>query len=191
MKSKGSVANPQGPLLVLASPVIERLVADVGDANVSIVLQDGDGRVMTRHVVDPFPRLAVGTVRAPIINPRTGARIGSITLSHHASPSSPLLRAVARGAAREIGHRLHARETHTSRADRPMLGWGALTETERLVAELLASGLRNRDVADRLFMSRFTVDAHVRHIYQKLEIRSRAELSRIVTASRANPLGVG
>jgi len=29
MKSKGSVANPQGPLLVVASPVIERLVADV------------------------------------------------------------------------------------------------------------------------------------------------------------------
>ena len=51
-----------------------------------------------------------------------------------------------------------------------------LTESERRVAELAAGGLTNREVAARLFMSPKTVDANLRRIYDKLGIRSRAEL---------------
>jgi DNA-binding CsgD family transcriptional regulator len=53
-----------------------------------------------------------------------------------------------------------------------------LTPTERRVAELAASGLRNRDVAEELGISDKTVEAHLAHVYQKLGIRSRAELGR-------------
>jgi DNA-binding CsgD family transcriptional regulator len=67
-----------------------------------------------------------------------------------------------------------------SRKDRPALGWGALTESERGVADLVACGMTNRQVGERLFVSPHTVDAHLRHIFNKLGIRSRVELARIV-----------
>jgi DNA-binding NarL/FixJ family response regulator len=51
-----------------------------------------------------------------------------------------------------------------------------LTETERLVAQLAASGLSNREVADRTFLAVKTVEANLARIYRKLGIRSRAEL---------------
>ena len=53
---------------------------------------------------------------------------------------------------------------------------GELTESERRVAELAASGLTNREVAARLFMSPKTVEANVARAYRKLGIHSRAEL---------------
>jgi DNA-binding CsgD family transcriptional regulator len=51
-----------------------------------------------------------------------------------------------------------------------------LTEGERRVAELAASGLTNRQVATRLFLSPKTVDANLGRVYRKLGIHSRAEL---------------
>ena len=51
-----------------------------------------------------------------------------------------------------------------------------LTETERLVAQLAAAGLSNRDVADRTFLAVKTVEANLARVYRKLGIRSRAEL---------------
>ena len=48
---------------------------------------------------------------------------------------------------------------------------------EREIAELVASGLSNREIATRLFISKRTVDAHVEHIFSKLEISSRVQLT--------------
>jgi predicted ATPase/DNA-binding CsgD family transcriptional regulator len=52
-----------------------------------------------------------------------------------------------------------------------------LTKREREIAELVASGLSNRQIATRLFISKRTVDAHVEHIFSKLEISSRVQLT--------------
>jgi predicted ATPase/DNA-binding NarL/FixJ family response regulator len=52
-----------------------------------------------------------------------------------------------------------------------------LTRREREIAELVASGLSNREIAGRLFISKRTVDAHVEHIFGKLEISSRVQLT--------------
>ena len=41
----------------------------------------------------------------------------------------------------------------------------------------MASGLSNREIASRLFISKRTVDAHVEHIFAKLEISSRVKLT--------------
>lgn len=51
-----------------------------------------------------------------------------------------------------------------------------LTENERRVAELAASGLTNREVAAALYMSPKTVEANLSRVYRKLAIASRAEL---------------
>jgi DNA-binding CsgD family transcriptional regulator len=65
---------------------------------------------------------------------------------------------------------------------RPPYGWASLTDTELATAELVAQGSTNREIAQQLFMSRHTVDAHLRHIFRKLDINSRIELARILAA---------
>ncbi len=50
-----------------------------------------------------------------------------------------------------------------------------LSSREREVLALLAEGLRNREIAERLVVSEPTVKTHVRHILEKLRIRNRAE----------------
>jgi non-specific serine/threonine protein kinase len=52
-----------------------------------------------------------------------------------------------------------------------------LTRREREIAVLVASGLSNRVIGLRLFISKRTVDAHVDHIFGKLEISSRIQLT--------------
>jgi predicted ATPase/DNA-binding CsgD family transcriptional regulator len=52
-----------------------------------------------------------------------------------------------------------------------------LTKREREIADLVASGMSNREIATQLFISKRTVDAHVEHIFSKLEISSRVQLT--------------
>jgi DNA-binding CsgD family transcriptional regulator len=52
-----------------------------------------------------------------------------------------------------------------------------LTPAEQRVAELVAAGLTNREVASRLFLSAKTVDSNLQRIYRKLGVRSRTELA--------------
>jgi DNA-binding CsgD family transcriptional regulator len=56
-------------------------------------------------------------------------------------------------------------------------GRDQLTPTERHIAELAGSGLRNHEIATQLFLSRKTVEANLSRVYGKLGIRSRAELA--------------
>jgi DNA-binding CsgD family transcriptional regulator/tetratricopeptide (TPR) repeat protein len=56
-----------------------------------------------------------------------------------------------------------------------------LTAAERLVAERVAQGLTSRAIAEELFVSPRTVDAHLTHIYRKLDINTRARLAGLVT----------
>jgi DNA-binding CsgD family transcriptional regulator len=54
----------------------------------------------------------------------------------------------------------------------------ALTATERRIAGLVAEGRTNKEVAALLFLSPRTVEAHLRHVFQTLGVRSRTELAR-------------
>ncbi|MFZ0044466.1 MAG: helix-turn-helix transcriptional regulator [Streptosporangiaceae bacterium] len=69
---------------------------------------------------------------------------------------------------------------HWKRADRPAFGWASLTDTERRIADLVAQGLSNRQVAGRVFLSSHTVAFHLRHIFWKLDVCSRVQLARLV-----------
>jgi DNA-binding CsgD family transcriptional regulator len=63
-------------------------------------------------------------------------------------------------------------------------GWAALTDSELAVVRLVAEGLTNREVAERLHVSPPTVSGHLRHAFEKLGVNSRVKLSRLVAEQR-------
>ena len=64
-------------------------------------------------------------------------------------------------------------------AARPKTGWAALTDAESAVARLASEGNTNREIAEKLFISPYTVNTDLRHIFEKLGINSRVTLTRI------------
>jgi DNA-binding CsgD family transcriptional regulator len=67
----------------------------------------------------------------------------------------------------------------------PEAGWSCLTPTERSVAAIIAEGTTNREAAARLYLSRHTIDYHLRQIFRKLGVTTRVELTRVVVAHTA------
>lgn len=65
------------------------------------------------------------------------------------------------------------------------LGDPVLSERERQVADVVASGSSNAEVADELFVSPHTVKGHLERIYTKLGIHSRQELTGIYSTAKA------
>jgi DNA-binding CsgD family transcriptional regulator/DNA-binding Lrp family transcriptional regulator len=72
-------------------------------------------------------------------------------------------------------------------AEKPTTGWAAMTKSELTIAQLVANGLTNREVAERLFVSPHTVNTHLRQVFAKLEINSRVALTRLATERSSNP----
>jgi DNA-binding CsgD family transcriptional regulator len=70
---------------------------------------------------------------------------------------------------------------------RPPGGWDSLTPTELKVVELVAQGLTNPQVAERMFVSPSTVKTHLAHVFSKLDVHNRAELG--ARAGERNPTG--
>lgn len=75
--------------------------------------------------------------------------------------------------------RLGVRRQPRGASARPVSGWESLTETERATAGLVAQGLTNQQVAQRMYLSVHTVSFHLRQVFRKLEIGSRVELARL------------
>ena len=61
-----------------------------------------------------------------------------------------------------------------------------LTDTEHRIASLIAQGLTNREIASAMFVTGNTVQTHVRHIFQKLGVRSRTELAAQLLSAPAS-----
>ena len=69
------------------------------------------------------------------------------------------------------------------RPRRPILsGLDSLTPSERRVAQLAAAGLANRDIAQHLFITTRTVEGHLTHTYQTLDITSRDQLPAAIAS---------
>ena len=62
-------------------------------------------------------------------------------------------------------------------------GVEALTASERRIAEMAADGSTNPEIAQALYVTTKTVEAHLSSAYRKLDIRSRAQLPRALRAA--------
>ena len=83
---------------------------------------------------------------------------------------------------REAGIRRGRRGTR----GRPQIGWASLTPAEHAVAGLVAEGLSNPQIGERLYISRRTVQTHLAHMFAKLDIATRAQLAADVTRHRGS-----
>jgi DNA-binding CsgD family transcriptional regulator/tetratricopeptide (TPR) repeat protein len=128
-------------------------------------------------------------VARPLWQARALERLGDLLLgqgdrdlSVDAYDGSLLLLVEARADRRERSVRSKLRNLgvrrRVSQSKRPDVGWAALTKAEAVVADMASRGLTNREIAEALFISPHTVGTHLRHIFDKLGIRSRVQLGR-------------
>jgi DNA-binding NarL/FixJ family response regulator len=89
-------------------------------------------------------------------------------------------RTAAAALAAEVRQELLAVGARPRRA--ALTGPDALTSTERRVAALAADGLSNRQIAEHLFITQATVETHLRHVFRKLGVTSRGDLSRVLNS---------
>jgi DNA-binding NarL/FixJ family response regulator len=62
-----------------------------------------------------------------------------------------------------------------------------LTEREREIALMVASGLSNPEIAERLFLSRKTIERHVSNVLARVGVANRTELASVLRESAATP----
>lgn len=129
----------------------------------------------------PLPRakaLEAAAIAFVAIGDRTSAR-AAFTLAGNVYEELAATWDIARLAAiqRSAGIRRGPRVAHRKASH----GWESLTPTESTIAALVVSGMTNRQIAARLFLSPRTVGTHVSHILTKLGVSSRTDIAREAT----------
>jgi predicted ATPase/class 3 adenylate cyclase/DNA-binding CsgD family transcriptional regulator len=117
---------------------------------------------------------------------RTGFVPGKLELDRHAAAIGRLREALglrafeaawAEGAAMSLQEAVAYAQRGRGERKRPTKGWASLTPTELEVTKLVAEGLKNAEIAERMFISRNTVETHLKHVFSKLGLSSRTELA--------------
>jgi DNA-binding CsgD family transcriptional regulator len=165
--------NP-GAAALLASAVHARglLAADARLlARAVTLLEAGPRRLALASALED---LAVAEIGAG----RNGQAIAALdrALAIHAACGAHWDLARVRRRLRRLGIRRRLPAGH-----RPGQGWAAMTGAELAVVRLVADGLTNREVAERLYVSPHTVSGHLRHAFEKLGINSRVALTRMAS----------
>src|ERR671930_454417 len=92
-----------------------------------------------------------------------------------------------RGAPRRARISLDGTGAEDGRSEQPEQRFG-LTDRELEVLALLAEGLTNREIGERLFMSDKTASVHVSRILAKLDVRGRVEAATMALRAGLAPL---
>ena len=159
-------------------------------------LRDADQMPMPLRVADALDGLAsvaqaqgrrearsLAAAAAAIRQPRRAVAWG-YAARHQVEPARAVPDGwVRRGDLTEEGHRALAALFSTTASETPS-PFDVLTSAERHVADRVADGLTSRQIAGELFISPRTDDAHLAHIYRKLDISGRARLAAMVADER-------
>ena len=84
---------------------------------------------------------------------------------------------------RKLGRVVHRRTRKGASANEAL---GELSERELEVARLVVDRKTNKEIAAELFVSLKTVEAHMRNLFRKLSVSSRAEVARTVERAERN-----
>ena len=189
----------QDALLMAASLAEARAclaVQPVALALVDLQLPDGNGRELIEQLRADDPGLGILVVSAwssedAILGALRAGATGYVLKERDDIEVSLSIRSVLRGGApidpfiaRRILELLPVLTVAVPAAQRQDPG-EPLSERERQILQLVAEGLGNREIAEKLFLSRYTVECHVKHIYRKLAVSSR---TRAVTEARVRGL---
>lgn len=101
-----------------------------------------------------------------------------LTAMHEALGDKEFAQAWSEGASLSIEEALVYVQRGRGERKRPATGWASLTPAELNVVRLAGEGLSNKEIAERLFLSPRTVQAHLSHVYSKLGIASRVRLAQ-------------
>ena len=82
---------------------------------------------------------------------------------------------------RQLGQRVHRRSRP---GDLSQTGVASLTERELEIARLIVDRKTNGEIAGELFLSKKTVETHIRNIFRKLDVSSRVDIARAVERRR-------
>ncbi len=144
-------------------------------ALVDLFLEEGSGAELCGALRERSPRTRVllisGAGRISPSAARAAGAAGFISKDRDAEDVAKAVRLVAMGGS-----------VFTPTAEQPA---APLSARERQVLRLIAGGATNREIAERLFLSAYTVKEHTSALYRKLEVRNRAEAVR-----RAERLGL-
>lgn len=168
----------------------EEALAVVGETRPAVVLcdfrlPDLNGVEVARHVavVAPGSRVLMLSAFDETDYVRAALAAGASGYLLKTTPGDELVgavRAVAAGVT-VLDPRLSA---SLARPPEPAAGGlGSLTSRERDVVGLVAEGLANKEIAARLGISSRTVEGHLAHIFEKLDLVSRAALVRLAVTS--------
>jgi DNA-binding CsgD family transcriptional regulator len=163
--------NPNVPsIAAIAAHARGLLHDDEGDLAAAVQLLDGRGRPLA--LASALEDLGSLRVRRGSTRQGIDALDRALALDAESGAESDARR--LRGRLRAVGVR-----RRLVSPQRPKLGWAALTPSEVAVAGLASDGRTNREIAEELFVSPHTVNNHLRHVFSKLDINSRVELTRI------------
>lgn len=186
-------AAPLDGLLLLRAPARDWLIR--GDARVWSVLQAIAMGFAKLGEIDAAARLAgaIGDRPLPFVNRSRRDELATLLdgcinperRRRHERAGSVLDAGTAVGEALERIDVLAAALTHES--DSPSAGLADLTTRQQEVARLVARGFTNKQIAQRLDISRYTAETHVRNILERLGAASRAEIATWYVAHQGTP----
>lgn len=149
---------------------------------VDLHLPDGDGRELIAQLRAEDPGVGILVVSAwsseeAILGALRAGATGYVLKERDDMEVMLSIRSVLRGGApidpfiaRRILELLPASAAPGAASSPPE---NSLSERENQILQLVASGLSNREIAEQLFLSRYTVESHVKRVYRKLAVSSR------------------
>ena len=156
----------------------ERRRPDVVLLDLNMPVLDGLEACARLRKAEPAPEVLMLTVSEEEPDLYAALRVGAAGYLTKDVPPADLIEAVlavARGEPRIAPAMASRMLAELGRADPAPDPLAVLSDRERDVLALIAEGLRNREIAERLVISETTVKTHVRHVLEKLRFRNRAE----------------